>query len=49
MPLVEELRRRFDGLWRGEFETGIYPDEWHYREGMSKPHITREIVNAWKW
>ena len=26
---------------------GIYPDEWHWREGISKPEKFREIVNAW--
>ncbi|CAE7179664.1 unnamed protein product, partial [Symbiodinium microadriaticum] len=26
----------------------IYPDEWHWREGISKPDKFREIVNAWK-
>ena len=35
-------------LFRGEFETGIYPDEWHWREGISKPNAAREICNAWK-
>ena len=27
---------------------GIYPDEWHWREGISKPDKFREIVNAWR-
>ncbi|CAJ1440319.1 unnamed protein product [Effrenium voratum] len=26
----------------------VYPDEWHWREGISKPDKFREIVNAWK-
>lgn len=42
------IRERFEGLFRGDFETGIYPDEWHWREGLSLPDVTREIVNAWK-
>lgn len=46
-----ETRRvagRFDELFEGRFSTGVYPDEWHWREGISKPDAFREIVNAWK-
>lgn len=42
------LKDRMSKLFRGEFETGIYPDEWHWREGISKPNAAREICNAWK-
>jgi ectoine hydroxylase-related dioxygenase (phytanoyl-CoA dioxygenase family) len=35
-------------LFRGEFETGVYPDEWYWREGMSLPDVTRHMSNAWK-
>jgi phytanoyl-CoA hydroxylase len=42
------VRSRFDDLFAGRFSTGIYPDEWHWREGLSLPNATREIVNAWK-
>ena len=42
------VRARFDDLFAGRFSTGIYPDEWHWREGLSLPDATREIVNAWK-
>ena len=35
-------------LFRGEFDTGIYPDEWHWREGISYPNATREMCNSWK-
>lgn len=50
LPLkwVEELKTRFEALFSGNFDTGIYPDEWHWREGISKPEAFREIVNAWK-
>ena len=44
----EALRATYDGLFRGEFDTKIYPDEWHWREGISRPEAFREIVNAWK-
>lgn len=46
--LVDELTRRIEPIFGGEFETGIYPDEWHWRKGMSLPDITREICNVWK-
>jgi len=46
--LAKELRDHFDDLFKGKFPTGIYPDEWHWREGISKPEKFREIVNAWK-
>src|SRR5262245_53696516 len=45
---VEALRRRFAPLFAGEFETGVFPDEWYWREGMSLPDITRHMGNAWK-
>ena len=38
----------FERLFKGDFDTGTYPDEWHWREGISKPEAFREIVNAWK-
>ena len=46
--VVEALKARYDRLFRGDFETGIFPDEWHWREGLSLPDVTREIVNGWK-
>ncbi len=46
--LSERLIERMQGLFQGEFETGIYPDEWYWRPGLSLPNITREICNAWK-
>ena len=45
---VETLRERFDHLFQGKFETGIYPDEIHWRQGISRPDATREICNGWK-
>jgi ectoine hydroxylase-related dioxygenase (phytanoyl-CoA dioxygenase family) len=47
-PTVEDLRDRFPRLFRGDFDTGVFPDEWHWREGMSLPDITRHMANAWK-
>ncbi|GGB58374.1 hypothetical protein GCM10011505_44070 [Tistrella bauzanensis] len=45
---VADLRDSFPKLFAGRFDTGIYPDEWHWREGMSLPDITRHMANAWK-
>jgi hypothetical protein len=28
--IVESLRGRMKNLFHGDFETGIYPDEWHW-------------------
>jgi phytanoyl-CoA hydroxylase len=46
--LAARVADRIDPLFHGQFETGIYPDEWHWRPGMSLPDITREICNGWK-
>eukprot|EP01114_Cavostelium_apophysatum_P024302 TRINITY_DN9469_c0_g1_i5.p1 TRINITY_DN9469_c0_g1~~TRINITY_DN9469_c0_g1_i5.p1 ORF type:complete len:321 (+),score=44.53 TRINITY_DN9469_c0_g1_i5:41-1003(+) len=46
--LAQKLVDRLDPLFSGKFETGHYPDEWHWRQGLSLPDVTREICNAWK-
>ncbi len=45
---VEALRVCYERLFRGEFETGITPDEVNWREGESDPTLTRQICNGWK-
>ncbi len=45
---IEALRKSFPKLFAGKFDTGIYPDEWYWREGMSLPDVTRHMANAWK-
>src|SRR5262249_25242045 len=45
---IEALRSSFPKLFAGKFDTGIYPDEWYWREGMSLPDVTRHMANAWK-
>ena len=42
------LAARFEPLFRGEFETGLYPDEWNWREDRDAADLTRQICNAWK-
>ncbi|MBE9077551.1 phytanoyl-CoA dioxygenase family protein [Romeria aff. gracilis LEGE 07310] len=46
--LAHTLASRLNPLFHGEFETGIYPDEWYWRPGLSLPDVTREMCNAWK-
>lgn len=45
---VEALRKSFANLFDGQYETGIYPDEIHWRCGISREDATREICNGWK-
>ena len=45
---IDVLHQEFDKLFDGDYETGIYPDEIHWRSGISKDHVTRELCNAWK-
>jgi len=42
------VRERITKLFAGEFDTGIYPDEWHWREGISRDDAAREMCNSWK-
>ncbi len=46
--LISGLHGSFERCFRGEFSTGLYPDEWHWRAGISKDHAVREICNGWK-
>ena len=45
---VEALRARYEPMFRGEFDTGIMPDEVNWREGRSDPSLTRQICCGWK-
>lgn len=46
--LVDTIGGKYESLFRGEFETGVYPDEWYGRPGISNEQATKEICNAWK-
>tara|TARA_B100000700_G_scaffold299112_1_gene365832 strand:- start:22802 stop:23677 length:876 start_codon:yes stop_codon:yes gene_type:complete len=46
--VVEALRDRFDRLFRGEFETGVTPDEVNWQQGTGDPALTRQLCNGWK-
>lgn len=45
---IEAARARFEPLFSGKFETGLYPDEWNWRVGRDAPDLTRQICNGWK-
>ena len=46
--LVDAARARFEPLFRGEFATGLHPDEWNWQDGRDPPDRTRQICNGWK-
>jgi hypothetical protein len=46
--LVQRALGRFEPLFAGEFETGLYPDEWNWKPGRDAPTLTRQICNGWK-
>ena len=45
---IDRARARFEPLFSGTFETGLYPDEWNWRMGRDRQDLTRQICNAWK-
>ena len=45
---INELKNKFEPLFKGEFETGIKPDEWNWKFGKDPEDVTRQICNAWK-
>lgn len=45
---IEKARGRFEPLFSGRFETGLYPDEWNWRQGRDGEDLTRQICNGWK-
>lgn len=47
-PQVDQLVERFDPLFDTQFETGIYPDEWYGRPGLSQPNATRQMTGLWR-
>ena len=45
---LDKLRERIEPLFKGDFETGIEPDEWNWKYGQDADDVTRQICNAWK-
>ena len=46
--LVNKIKNRFEPIFKGEFATGIEPDEWNWKEDRDPNDHTRQICNAWK-
>eukprot|EP01136_Pigoraptor_vietnamica_P001206 Opistho-1_new@27534 len=44
----DAINARIDRCFKGNFDTGNYPDEWYWREEMSLPLVTRHGANFWK-
>lgn len=45
---VDHMIKRFDPLFAGEFETGVYPDEWHWNPYLGKPGAAGQMTGVWK-
>jgi len=45
---AEAIKERYEHMFRGEFDTGVKPDEVNWQEGKSDPTLTRQICNGWK-
>ena len=45
---IENLKSKFEPLFKGKFETGIQPDEWNWKFGKDPIDVTRQICNGWK-
>ncbi len=45
---VQRVADRYEPMFRGEFATGILPDEVNWQEGRDPPELTRQICNGWK-
>ena len=39
--IVSQLKSRFQPLFDGHFDTGVYPDEWYGGRGMAKEGMTK--------
>jgi hypothetical protein len=48
LALVDRITERLDPLFATRFETGVYPDEWHGRPGLSAANATRQMCGMWR-
>lgn len=46
--LVQRLVDRVDPLFAGQFETGVYPDEWYWNPRLGLPGASGQMSNVWK-
>ena len=45
---VAAIIERCDRLFHTQFETGVYPDEWYGRPGLSQPNATQQMTGLWR-
>ena len=45
---IDQIVGRFEPLFNTQFETGIYPDEWYGRPGLSQPDATQQMTGLWR-
>lgn len=46
--IVNRLVERIEPLFAGEFETGVYPDEWHWNPYLGLPGASGQMTSVWK-
>lgn len=46
--VVDRVVERFEPLFSGEFETGTYPDEWHWNPQIGKPGAAAQMTGVWR-
>ncbi|ARV61266.1 phytanoyl-CoA dioxygenase family protein [Nostocales cyanobacterium HT-58-2] len=46
--LVARIVDRVEPLFSGDFETGVYPDEWHWTPNLGLPNAARQMSGVWK-
>ncbi|MEM6432948.1 MAG: phytanoyl-CoA dioxygenase family protein [Cyanobacteria bacterium P01_D01_bin.115] len=46
--LVAPLVERFEPLFAGQFETGVYPEEWHWNPYLGKPGAAGQMTGVWR-
>ena len=45
---ISQIVSRYPLLFKGNFETGVSPDEFNWKFGRDDPSLTRQICNGWK-
>ena len=45
---IKQIVDRFEPLFNTQFETGVYPDEWYGRPGLSQPNATQQMTGLWR-
>ena len=45
---IETAHESFERMFRGEFSSGVLPDEVNWQEGKSDPSLARQICCGWK-